>query len=271
MDERPDEALLQACRAGDQGALEALLTRHQSRIYRFAMRMCRDPEDASDVLQETLLAAARSLRDFRGGSSLSTWLYTIARSFCIKHRRRSKFAPAAEESLEGNDEARALSSPSPGPEERATGRELQRALEAAIARLEPESREVLLLRDGEGLTAPEVAAVVGASVDAVKSRLHRARAAVRAELAGVLGGAAPAPAGCPDVVALFSRHLEGDITQSVCAEMEHHVEACETCRARCDSLKQTLQLCSTSSAARVPGEVQQRVRRAIQEHLRVGA
>ena len=57
------------------------------------MRMCRDPEDAKDVLQDTLLAMARGVRDFRGASSLSTWLYTIARSFCIKRRRRSKFAP----------------------------------------------------------------------------------------------------------------------------------------------------------------------------------
>ena len=57
------------------------------------MKMCRDPEDAQDVLQDTLLAMARGVRDFRGASSISTWLYTIARSFCIKKRRRSKFAP----------------------------------------------------------------------------------------------------------------------------------------------------------------------------------
>ena len=64
------------------------------------MRMCRAEEDAKDVLQETLLAAARTLPDFRGASSVSTWLYTIARSFCIKQRRRSKFAPEAVESLD---------------------------------------------------------------------------------------------------------------------------------------------------------------------------
>ena len=86
--ETPDEKLLEAARAGDRAALDQLLTRHQSRVYRFGLKMCRDSEDAKDVLQETLLAVARNVKDFRGASSVSTWLYTIARSFCIKKRRR---------------------------------------------------------------------------------------------------------------------------------------------------------------------------------------
>src|SRR5581483_2651932 len=86
-----DERLLADARAGDKQALETLLERHQAQVYRFGMKMCRNPEDAKDVLQETLLAMARSVRDFRGASSISTWLYTIARSFCIKKRKRSKF------------------------------------------------------------------------------------------------------------------------------------------------------------------------------------
>src|SRR6187397_3346990 len=92
---------------GDRQALEALLERHQAQVYRFGMKMCRDPEDAADVLQDTLFAMARGVRDFRGASSLSTWLYTIARSFCIKKRRRSKFAPAAERSLDSDVELEA--------------------------------------------------------------------------------------------------------------------------------------------------------------------
>jgi RNA polymerase sigma-70 factor (ECF subfamily) len=84
MADRTDTDLLTSARAGDGAALEELLLRHQPRIYRFGMKMCRDPEDASDVLQDTLLAMARTIADFRGASSLSTWLYTITRSFCIK-------------------------------------------------------------------------------------------------------------------------------------------------------------------------------------------
>jgi len=95
-----DEELLASARAGDRAALEALLQRHQAQVYRFGVKMCRDPEDAKDVLQDTLLAMARGVRAFRGASSISTWLYTIARSYCIKKRRKSKFAPEAERSLE---------------------------------------------------------------------------------------------------------------------------------------------------------------------------
>ena len=100
MEERADTQLLEAARRGDGRALEDLLERHQAQVYRFGMKMCRDPEDARDVLQDTLLAMAKGVRDFRGASSISTWLYTIARSFCIKKRRRSKFAPEPERSLE---------------------------------------------------------------------------------------------------------------------------------------------------------------------------
>ena len=87
-----DEDLLAAARAGDRAALERLLTAQQKRVFRFGLKMCGTEEDAKDVLQETLLAAARGIRDFRGASSVSTWLYTIARSFCIKRRRRGKHA-----------------------------------------------------------------------------------------------------------------------------------------------------------------------------------
>src|SRR4051794_19854790 len=77
--ELSDEQLLVSARAGGRDALEQLLERHQAQVYRFGMKMCRHPEDAKDVLQDTLLAVARGVRDFRGASSLSTWLYTVAR------------------------------------------------------------------------------------------------------------------------------------------------------------------------------------------------
>src|SRR5918911_4634014 len=94
-----DENLLTDARAGDRAALERLLELHQRRVFRFGLKMCGGEEDAKDVLQETLLAAARGIRDFRGASSVSTWLYTIARSFCIKRHRTSKFAPGQLQSL----------------------------------------------------------------------------------------------------------------------------------------------------------------------------
>jgi RNA polymerase sigma-70 factor (ECF subfamily) len=235
--------------------------------------MCRDPEDAKDVLQETLLAAARGLREFRGGSSLSTWLYTVARSFCIKKRRTSKFAPREVLSLDEPGAVQSATSHEKGPEEAASERELAALLDEAIAGLDPANREVLVLRDVEGLTAPEVAQVLGVSVDAVKSRLHRARAEVRATLesrlpVGERPGAAAASDGCPDVVTLFSRYVEGEIGPAECTGMQRHVASCKRCNAACESLKHTLSLCKAEPAAEVPPDVQERVRAALREVAR---
>jgi len=269
-----DPELLAAARTGDAHALEALLVRHQPQVYRFGLRMCRDPEDARDITQDTLLAMARGVRDFRGASSLSTWLYTIARSFCIKKRRRSKFAPEPDRSLDSDvaPDAALLTDPAKRPDEAAAAREVTVALEQAIGALEPMYREVLILRDAEGLTAPEVAEVLGIGVDAVKSRLHRARLAVREQLAPLLGippaAGAPSPS-CPDVLTLFSQNLEGEISADRCAELDRHVQACDQCRGRCDSLKRTLALCKSGAApdTEVPAVVQASVRTAIRDFL----
>ena len=271
--EPSDESLLAAARTGDRQALETILERHQAQVYRFGMKMCRDPEDAKDVLQDTLLAMARGVRDFRGASSISTWLYTIARSFCIKKRRRSKFAPEDERSLDTDltVEAKHLAEPGPGPDEALAGKQVETALEEAIESLEPMYREVLLLRDAEGLTAPEVAEILGVTPQAVKSRLHRARLSVRERVAPLLGMALdlpPAPGTCPDVLTMFSQHLEGEISADLCADMERHLDACGRCRGACDSLKRTLALCRTSGpSAEVPASVRISVRNALRDFL----
>jgi RNA polymerase sigma-70 factor (ECF subfamily) len=268
-----DESLLAQARAGNRDSLEALLERHQAQIYRFGMKMCHDPEDAKDVLQDTLLAMARGVRDFRGASSISTWLYTIARSFCLKKRRRSKFAPDQECSLETGApaEARTLADPAESPDEALAGRQIDRALRQTIAALEPMYREVLLLRDAEGLTAPEVAEILGLTTQAVKSRLHRARLAVRERVAPLLGVETDLPAApgtCPDVLTMFSQHLEDEISADLCAQLERHLEGCARCRGTCDTLKRTLALCRTSGASvPVPAAVQVSVRSALRSFL----
>jgi RNA polymerase sigma-70 factor (ECF subfamily) len=211
------------------------------------------------------------VRGFRGASSVSTWLYTIARSFCIKKRRRSVFAPKVV-SLEADPTAaQRAAAPSPDPERTLADRELGSALESAIAGLDPGSREVLLLRDVEGLPADEVATITGRSVSAVKSRLHRARLAVREQLAPMMAPFAPSvPArghGCPDVLNLLSRHLEGEIGPETCAEMERHVAGCSHCRNACDSLRETLKLCRTSPPPDVPEPIKDSIRKGIRALL----
>jgi RNA polymerase sigma-70 factor (ECF subfamily) len=151
--------------------------------------------------------------------------------------------------------------------------ELLHGLENAIDSLDPASRDVLLLRDFEGLTAPEAAEVLGVSVDAIKSRLHRARLAVRSAMAPLVGPASeerePAPERCPDVLSLYSRHLEGEIDGELCARMEKHIAACPRCRASCDSLRSVLALCASVPAERVPESVQESVRAEVLKVLPV--
>lgn len=269
-----DQELLDRARAGQPEALEQLLARHQAQVYRFGMKMCRDPEDAKDVLQDTLLSVARNVRDFRAGSSLSTWLYTIARSFCVKKHRKSKFVPQSG-AVALDAAAEHVADPRATADEMVASKQIEQTLEAAIGSLEPMYREVLLLRDVEGLTAPEVARVTGASVQAVKSRLHRARLAVREQVAPLLGiptNLPAAPGTCPDVLALFSSHLEGQVSADVCTEMERHIDACPRCKGACDSLKRTLSLCHAAGlAAPIPAAVQASVKVALRNFLAGGA
>lgn len=262
-----DDALIEAARGGDAGALARLLAEIEPQIYRFAMRMCRDPEHAREVLQETLLAVARNIRTYRSEAAFSTWLYTIARSFCIKQRRTSKFAPAPGSELDVDALAGRLADPARTPEEALGDKRLEAAVERAIAALEPTYREVLVLRDVEGLPAAEVAGVLGIGVPAVKSRLHRARLAVREQLAPLLAPATQ-PAGCPDVVARFFEREDGELTAAQCAEVERHLATCGACRGTCEALRRTLALCKTAGAdVEVPEPVRIAVRKAVRDLL----
>jgi RNA polymerase sigma-70 factor (ECF subfamily) len=265
-----DQRLLQAARGGDREALATLLGKHQQRVFGFGMKMCGDPEDAKDVAQDTLLAAVRSLRDFRGDASISTWLYTVARSFCIKKRRRTKGAPARHDPLDRAVAEKAFE-PELGPEQLLLGREAREIVAAALDEMEPEAREIVLLRDIEGLSAPEVAKVTGLSVSAVKSRLHRARLSLRERLRPVVGEPSePATPTCPDVLTLLSKKLEAEVSPELCAEMERHVDGCPHCKGLCDSLKRTLAVCSSLPTPSVPPHVQESLRLAVREALKEG-
>jgi RNA polymerase sigma-70 factor (ECF subfamily) len=157
-------------------------------VFRFAQRLCGQTEDAKDLVQDTFLNAYRGLKDFRGESRLSTWLYTIAARGCMRMRRKRAGEPERELSLEefipASDGELRLQIPADGlsPEEALANKELREALRRAIDRLPSKYRLVLVLRDMEGLSAKEVGAIMGLNERAVKSRLHRARLFVRREL-----------------------------------------------------------------------------------------
>lgn len=266
-----DAELVALAREGNRPALDALVDRYQPTVYRYGLRMCGgDADAAEDVLQDTLLSLARSVGRFRGESALSTWLFTVARRACLRKRRRRKSEPAAQESIEAleGSAADALVAPGENPEEALAGRELHATVDAALAALKPVEREVLVLRDLQGLTAPEVARVVGVTVQAVKSRLHRARLALRERLEP-FAALPPAVNGdrCPDVLNLLSRHLEGDLSTATCARMTAHVERCPRCRAACDSLKRVLARCRDAGTPAAPPAIGAAVRDAIRVFL----
>jgi len=266
-----DSALVALAREGDSQALESLIARHQARVYRFASKMCRNPDDAQEVLQETMLSLAKELGSFREDASLTTWLYAVARSHCAKKLRRSKFAPERLESLDVEEALVPSADARTDPEAATAAREVDDALRLAIGGLDDASREVLLLRDVEGLTAPEVASVLGTSPSAVKSRLHRARLAVRDAVAPLMQPtpvAVSAAQTCPDVLMQFSRHLEGEIDARTCSELEAHLARCPRCKGACDSLRRSLALCGTAGqAVAVPTAVQASVKVALRDFV----
>ncbi len=154
-----------------------------------------------------------------------------------------------------------LSDEGSSPEDVAAARETLRAVSRTLATMDPMYREVLLLRDVEGLRAAEVAEIAGISVAAVKSRLHRARSELRGRFM-----APPSPS-CPSIELLVSRHLEGDLSPDVCATMEAHLDGCSSCKDGCDRLRQTLRLCGRSSGPDVPAGVQEAVRAEVRALL----
>jgi RNA polymerase sigma-70 factor (ECF subfamily) len=255
-----DPLLIQRAQSGDAQALERLLQEIAPLVHRFGMRMCRHEADADDVLQDTLLAVATHLPEFEGRSSLSSWVFMLARTACARKRRGLKNRPHVSEDAVG-ERASTDGSPEDGAEEQ----ELRRAVELALSRLSEEHREVLLLRDMEGLTAPDVAQSLGLSVEAVKSRLHRARAALRAALSTTLEAKAARRApSCPDIVAAFSQKLEGDLGVDDCAAMERHIAACPACASACTALRSALWACRTTAQHdAVPPAIQARVRSAL--------
>lgn len=190
--EGDEAALVEAGKRGDPDALAGLAERYEGVVYRFAMRMCRNVEDAKEILQDTFLTALRALGDFRGESRFSTWLYRIASNACLKRRTRAaadrelpleEFLPAREG--EGPPE---IPDWSENPEAVSLKGEVAGRLEAAIDRLPRDYKIVLVLRDVEGLSNEEVATALDLTVGAVKSRLHRARLFMRRELSGYFEG-----------------------------------------------------------------------------------
>lgn len=190
---RPVDLLLEAFRQGKPGAFDGIVRAHQDRVYAFCARMLSDREEAMDVAQEVFLSAYRNLDGFREEARLSTWLLKIAANRCLNRIRQRTTRAAREvrifESETQDGDAPPFQPPAPEeirPDRVVENRELGRILAEALARLDPDSRWILLLSDVEGFTNEEIAAMAEIPLGTVKSRIHRARMTLRKILAPVV-------------------------------------------------------------------------------------
>jgi RNA polymerase sigma-70 factor, ECF subfamily len=181
-----DDALVARALGGESKAFEDLYERHRQTVFRVAFGMTRNAEDAMDVVQETFLKAHRSLARFERRASVVTWLCQIAvhQAIDLSRRRKVRQAESLDERLVADENTSGTSSTSEvAPPARASERELQAALDKALAKLSEKHRTVFVLYTVKGLSYREIADTVGISVGTVMSRLFYARKNLQAMLA----------------------------------------------------------------------------------------
>lgn len=181
-----EATLVDQAKHGDVAAFEQLVTKYDRKVYNLAYRMCADREDAADLAQEGLVRAYRSIGRFREQAQFSTWLYRIVVNVCLDHQRSRKRHPTVslDEPLPGEDGdiPRQLTADSPNPEAAYEQRETQAEVQRAISRLPEDQRVVIVMRDIQDLSYEEIAGVLDVALGTVKSRLNRARQALKEEL-----------------------------------------------------------------------------------------
>ncbi|MFT4705524.1 MAG: RNA polymerase sigma-70 factor (ECF subfamily) [Bradymonadia bacterium] len=182
-----DEArLVSRLKRRDERAFAVLVEKHQRQVFAIVFRMLGDRAEAEDVAQEVFVTVFKAIDRFRGDSKLSTWIYRIATNHCRnrikylgrRHHGRTKDIDDTQESTFLS----ALSDPAPRPDAAFEGKRMEVAVQEALAAIEPDHREVIVLRDLEQLPYQEIAEILAVAEGTVKSRLFRARAALQAEI-----------------------------------------------------------------------------------------
>ncbi|MBZ5698335.1 MAG: sigma-70 family RNA polymerase sigma factor [Acidobacteriia bacterium] len=260
---RPEiEQVVQLIQREDPKSLEEALALLQDTVFSFSMKVCGQRQDAEDTMQEVLLKSVPNLPKFDNPKALMVWLYKVAKNRCLMSRRKSKFAPKESLSLEDlmpdRRELEKLSGQADGtPETSLLRRENAKRLRQAVQKLPPEYRLILVLHDMEELSDADVAEITGLRLGTIRVRLHRARLFVRKELAKqdqlrVRGqtakpaaekivSAQPSERRCKEMFAELSNYLDDELDDSLCEELEKHMDGCEPCKAFLLSLEHTIQ------------------------------
>lgn len=178
-----EQELVTRAKQGDQDAFAQLVEANQNRIYSLTLRMTGHPEDAADLAQDAFLRAWRTLPSFQGDSSFSTWLYRLASNLCIDFLRQEKRKKANLTVMSLDDDEDSPSAEIPdrrfAPENELQRKELRHAVGQALLQLSDEHRQVLVLREADGLSYTEIAELLNLEEGTVKSRIARARLSLR--------------------------------------------------------------------------------------------
>lgn len=186
------EELVRAAAGGDEDAFAELVRLHEKKVYNLALRICGNAEDAADAAQDAFVSAWKGLPNFRGEAGFSTWLYRLASNAAIDLLRRNK-RQRGEVSLDGLGAGSVPVDGEPSPQELAEGAELREAVAAGLAQLSEAHRQALVLREMQEMRYEEIASALGVDLGTVKSRISRARGALRKILrsSGNLSGYLP--------------------------------------------------------------------------------
>lgn len=180
-----DDELIQAINGGREELFYELVKRYQQNLYNFGRRMCDNPSDAEDMVQDTFLNVFKYLNGFRYETKFKNWLYRVATSACLKKKRRSKFAPDRELSLDeflpGDESVVSMDMPrwASQPLDQVLDEELGEVIRQALLDLPEKYRLVVVLRDVEGFSTQETAEILDLTLTNIKVRLHRARLFLR--------------------------------------------------------------------------------------------
>ncbi len=224
-----DLELLQLTSIGDKVAFEIFVERHQAAVFRHGLLLTGKREDAEDLLQETFLSALKAAAQFRGEASGRTWLFHITRNAALRQLERTRVVSESDLDLETLAQQAGWGSAS--PESLAMLAEDTKRLASALEKLPVLERETLLLREWEGFSGEKIAELLGISVAAVKSRLHRARLHLAAVLRceDVRNNCLEGGMWCSQVLAGLSEFLDGELAPEVVAQVREHLEHCVNC------------------------------------------
>ena len=266
---RPEiEEVVELIQRKDPKSLEEALALLQSTVFSFSMKVCGQRQDAEDTMQEVLLKSIPNLPKFDSPKALMVWLYKVAKNRCLMSRRRSKFAPkealSLEELMPDRRELENLSGNADAtPETSLLRRENAKCLREAVQKLPPDYLLILVLHDMEDLSDTDIAEITGLRLGTIRVRLHRARLYVRKELAKQdhhrVRRQIPRPAAqipeqprqlrCKEMFTELSNYLDDALDDSLCEELEKHMDGCEPCRAFLSSLEESIQRCRMAANA----------------------